>query len=75
VLLGLAAELFDSVPIDRMTDAEHAVQAAAANIPAQLRARLDAADKLNEEDRATIVGIARDALLRFQAAPEQGGKS
>ena len=36
VLLALTAELFDPVPIDQMTDAEHAVQEAAANIPAEL---------------------------------------
>src|SRR5271169_2545029 len=35
VLLALTAELFDSVPIDQMTDAEHAVQEAAANTPSE----------------------------------------
>ena len=33
VLLALTAELFDRVPLDQMTDAEHAVQEAAANDP------------------------------------------
>ena len=36
VLLALTAELFDGVPIDQMTDAEHAVQEAAADIPAEV---------------------------------------
>ena len=36
VLLALTAELFDPVPLDQMKDAEHAVQEAAANIPAEL---------------------------------------
>src|SRR5471030_2695573 len=34
VLLALTAEFFDPVPVERMTDAEQAVQEAAANIPA-----------------------------------------
>src|SRR6476660_10360719 len=33
VLLALTAELFDGVPLDRMTDAEHAVQEGAEDIP------------------------------------------
>ena len=70
VLLALTAELFDRVPIDQMTDAEHAVQEAAASIPAELTERFSTADKLSDEDRAAIVQIARNALIRFQPKPE-----
>ncbi len=70
VLLALSAELFDSVPIDQMEAAEHAVQEAAANIPSELAARFNTADKLSDEDRAAIVQIARNALIRFQPKPE-----
>jgi F-type H+-transporting ATPase subunit alpha len=70
VLLALIAELFDTVPIDRMTDAEHAVQEAAANIPAELTEQFNTAEKLSDEDRAAIVQIARKALIRFQSKPE-----
>ena len=70
VLLALTAELFDRVPLDQMTDAEHAVREAAANIPAEVCARLDTADKLSDEDRETIIEIARKALARFQPKPE-----
>jgi F-type H+-transporting ATPase subunit alpha len=70
ILLALTAELFDPVPIDQMTDAEHAVHEAAANIPAEVCARFDTAEKLSDEDRATIVQIARNALARFQPKPE-----
>jgi F-type H+-transporting ATPase subunit alpha len=66
VLLALTAELFDGVPTDQMTDAEHAVQEAAMNIPAELTTRFNTADKLVDEDRAAIVQIARNALIRFQ---------
>ncbi len=75
VLLALTAKLFDEVPIDRMTDAEHAVQEAAANIPAELTARFNTADTLSDEDRAAIVRIARTALMRFQPRPDSDLKA
>ncbi len=74
VLLALTAELFDRVPLDQMTDAEHAVQEAAANIPAEVCARFETADKLSDEDRKTIIEIARKALIRFQPKPESKAK-
>ena len=70
VLLALTAELFDSVPLDRMSDAELAVRAAAAEIPAGVSARFNTADKLSDEDRKTIIAIARQALVPFQPEPE-----
>jgi F-type H+-transporting ATPase subunit alpha len=70
VLLALTANLFDPVPLDQMTDAEHAVREAAANLPAEVRARFETAAKLNDEDRKTIIEIARKALARFQPKPE-----
>ncbi len=70
VLLALTAELFDLVPIGQMTDAEHAVREAAANIPAEVCARFETADKLSDEDRKTIIEIARKSLAHFQPKPE-----
>ncbi len=70
VLLALTAKLFGPVPLEEMTAAEQAVQEAAANIPAEVRARLGSADKLTDEDRKTIVEIARQALAPFQPKPE-----
>jgi F-type H+-transporting ATPase subunit alpha len=70
VLLALTAELFDRVPLDQMTDAEHAVREAAEDIPAEVRERLDTAETLTDEDRETIVEIARKSLARFQPKPE-----
>jgi F-type H+-transporting ATPase subunit alpha len=66
ILLALSAGLFDAVPLNRMTDAEQAVRKAAAEIPAQVCERLDSADTLSDEDRETIIDIARQALARFQ---------
>ena len=53
-----------------MTDAEHAVHEAAAKIPAEVCARFETADKLSDEDRKTIIEIARQALAPFQPKPE-----
>jgi len=69
-LLALTAELFDPVGLDQMTDAEHAIQEAAANIPAEVCARFESADKLSDEDRKTIIEIARQALTPFGPKPD-----
>jgi len=39
-------------------------------IPAEVRARFDTADKLTEQDRATILQIAGETLTPFQSTPE-----
>jgi F-type H+-transporting ATPase subunit alpha len=70
VLLALTAGLFDLVPLDQMTDAEHALCEAAADIPADVRGRLDTAGKLSDEDHKAIVDIATKALARFEPKPK-----
>lgn len=70
VLLALTAGLFDNLALDQMTAAEGAVQTAASNIPQEVRARFESADTLSDEDRKTIVEIARQALIPFQAKPD-----
>jgi F-type H+/Na+-transporting ATPase subunit alpha len=70
VLLALTANLFDPVPLEKMPEAAHAVQAAAEKIPAEMSARLDTTAKLNDEDKKIIVEIARNALAPFQPKPE-----
>ena len=69
VLVALTAKLFDVVPLERMTEAEHAVREAAAGIPAEVSARFEAAAGLSEEDRTTILDIAQKALAPFQPKP------
>ncbi|MDP3155809.1 MAG: alternate F1F0 ATPase, F1 subunit alpha [Archangium sp.] len=66
VLLALTAELFDLVPPDQMNDAEHATREAAAQLPAEVRARFETAAELSDEDRTAIVELARKALAPFQ---------
>jgi F-type H+-transporting ATPase subunit alpha len=69
ILLALTADLFDPVPLDKMTDAGHAVHEAAARIPQEMCARFETADKLSDEDRKAIIEIARQALAPFQPKP------
>jgi F-type H+-transporting ATPase subunit alpha len=69
LLLALTAQLFDPVPIEKMTDAEHAVRDAAATIPAEMSARFETAKELSDDDRKAVIEIARKALARFQPKP------
>ncbi|MEJ2574860.1 MAG: F0F1 ATP synthase subunit alpha, partial [Gammaproteobacteria bacterium] len=69
ILLALTTELFDGVPLDLMTEAEQAVRKAAAEIPAELSARLGGTQKLSDEGRDTIIHAARLALAPFQFGP------
>jgi len=70
VLLALTANLFDPVPLDKMTDAGNAVRQSAATIPTEVSARFETAAKFNDEDKKTIVEIARKVLAPFQPKPE-----
>ena len=70
ILLALTAGLFDLVPLTQMMDAEYAVEAAASNIVAEVKQRLDTAEKLSDEDRNAIIDIARQALVNFQPKTE-----
>ena len=67
MLLALTAKLFDSVPLEKMNTAQHAVHEGAPTIPEEIRARFDTADKLSDDDRAAIIAIARLALAPFVA--------
>jgi F-type H+-transporting ATPase subunit alpha len=68
VLLALTAGLFDGVALEAMTDAEQAVCAAAAAIAPQVCERLRTEANLSEEDRTSIIALARTALSSLQPA-------
>ena len=71
VLLTLTAKLFDAIPLEQMTAAEHAVRAAAAaDIPAEIGTRFASADKLSDKDRAAILQLARQTLSQFTPAEQ-----
>lgn len=65
ILLALSGKLFDPVALERMTAAEQAVREAAAEIPDEIVARLDSANKLSAADREAIISLARQALAPF----------
>ena len=69
-MLALTGGLFDTVALERMTDAQRAVQAAAADIAEPVRKRFEMAAKLSDEDRKTITDIAGQALQPFLPKPE-----
>jgi len=66
ILLALAEGLFAPVPLDQMAAAQQAVETGAAGIPADVRGRFVSADKFSDADRATIIDMARQALLSFE---------
>jgi F-type H+/Na+-transporting ATPase subunit alpha len=66
ILLALTERLFDSVPLEQMGAAEHAVRAAAATIPEPVCDRLNTAEKLSDQDKQLIINIARTSLTDFQ---------
>ena len=68
VLLALIAELFDSIPLEQMTEAEKVVRNEASKIPLEISKRFDTADKLSDDDRATIIAITKRALEPLQSS-------
>ena len=72
ILLALAEKLFDSVPLDRMDDAERALIEASENIPSEVCARMETAAGLGDEDRHIIVDLARQVLVPFKSEAKAG---
>ena len=75
ILLALSARLFDTVPLERMGEAQQALQKVAATLPAAVAKRLETAEKFSDEDRETILGVARKALAPFAPAPPDANDS
>ena len=69
VLLALTAGLLDLLPLDKMNDAQQALQKAATDIPADVAERLSSADKFSDDDRRAILEIAKRALAPLQPVP------
>src|ERR1700678_577986 len=58
VLLALTAGLFDLMPLEKVNEAEMALQKVIGDIPVDVAGRLTSADKLSDADRKMIVDIA-----------------
>lgn len=69
ILLALTEKLFDEIPLEQMPAAELAVRNGTTDLPVEMVKRLQSADKLSDQDRITIVRLARDALTAFM--PDQ----
>ena len=69
VLLALTAGLFDPLPLDKVNDAEQALQKATTDIPADVAERLTSADKFSDDDRKAILEVAKRALASLQPVP------
>ena len=65
VLLTLTTNLFDEIPLTLMNEAELVVRTAAANVPAEIVARLESTPKLTAADRNAILLPVTDALKQF----------
>jgi len=66
LLLALTENLMEGVPIERMIDAEKALQLSAKKLPEELRGRIEGTEKLSDEDRKAILENNRVALVPFQ---------
>src|SRR5271166_859497 len=66
ILVALTGGVLDSVPIDKMGDAEEALRKVAADIPAEIRKRFSSNDKLSDEDRKAILQVVGKAIAPFQ---------
>lgn len=66
VLLALVEGLFDSIPIDKMRDAERALCLAATEMRADIHRHSFSTGKLTDTDRQTILHVARETLAAFQ---------
>lgn len=75
VLLALTSRLFEDVPLDQMPDAERIVREAAVQLPAEIGDRLEAGEKLTDEDREAIVAAVRRALALLGPQAEPGVES
>jgi F-type H+-transporting ATPase subunit alpha len=75
VLVALTAGLFDSVPLERVTEAESGVRNAAASLSADIGMRLMSADKPSDADRNVVLDLVSRALAPFQAKSESASKS
>jgi F-type H+-transporting ATPase subunit alpha len=67
VLLALTGGLYDTVPLEKMADAEHALRESANALPAEVQQRFATADKLSEDDRALILKVIQAALAPYMS--------
>jgi len=70
VLLALTSGLFDAIPIDKMEEAELALQKINTELPAEIQKRLVSDKELSSSDHDAILSAAGNLLSPFQEKPE-----
>jgi F-type H+-transporting ATPase subunit alpha len=69
VLLALTNGLFDSVPLEKMLEAQKVLGAASGSMDSEVRERLLSNHKLGDPDRDVVLKIAGKTLASFQKKP------
>ncbi len=72
ILVALTGGLLDSVPIEKVREAEQALRKAAADIPADIRNRFLSSDKLSDDDHKAILQIASKAVISGECLGASG---
>ena len=70
ILLALTSGLFDTIPIDKMKEAEVALLKINTELPAEMLKRLISDKELSDSDRDTILKMAGNVLEPFQEKPD-----
>jgi len=70
ILLALMNGFFDTIPIEKMQEAESALQKINMEMPADIQKRLLSDIEFSDADRDAILVIARNILVPFQEKPE-----
>jgi len=71
-LIALTGNLFNTIPIDKMKDAEAALLQTSSTLNDDLQKRLLSDKKLSDEDKAAILKLAANALLPFRDKKIEG---
>jgi F-type H+-transporting ATPase subunit alpha len=66
----LSGGLFDVVPVNRVQEAEEALQKIITELPKEVLNRLFSDNDLSDADRETILKIAGDTITPFKDKPE-----
>ena len=70
VLLALINGFFDTIPINKMQEAEDALQKINTELSAEILKRLVSDKEMSSQDREVILSIANNLLTPFQEIPE-----
>ena len=70
VLLSLKEGLLDTIPVEKIKEAETAILQSSTLFPKEIEKRILSNEKLNDEDCKVILKIAKDVLSPFQEKPK-----